>query len=463
MANTLTLSGTVTKYEGGTILPVQRNINNITSLTFRGMYGGGGTPSGIKAQWKGGSFVDLINMTIAGGNWEGTLAAQSGDEGTLNLQWANDATATDTTYLALGDYFLIIGDSIAVGAHVNGALSSATPKHTRYAFAPPTKWVEWDSTSAGPDGGSWPYLGTEITASQSVPVGFIDAAVSGSQFFQWVHGQADFNDAMATVTTWGLTSVRGVLVHLGANDARQGNGQTPASVKTQIQQTCADLDAWLPGGPAPIFWAPIGPVDANVGGGILRDEMDAIRQGLINTVAAGSCVFGPWLHDETYPDQLHPTITNAHEIGGRWWLAISDTLYGTSNGHGPRVSSVTFNTAKTSFVTTTDKNLGNSVPSSTIGGRVINGDLSIATITTQTISGVRQLTEAVSPAAIGTVTVSFASGNDAIGSTAPKGSTETLPSGLTVQRVLESNLNHATIPESASTARFGTVFAGVVR
>lgn len=441
---TLTLTNTNTKYEGGTILVYQRDTDNVTDVAVSGTYTGG-TPTHIEFSWKGSGYVTVSSELIAGGNWSGVLLAQNGDEGTLNLRWANDTATSVSTYFALGDYFLVIGDSIAVGAHVNGALSSATPKHTRYAFAPPTKWVEWDSTSAGPDGGSWPYLGTEITASQSVPCGFVVAASSGTNFGHWVHGQAStFDAAMTDVTTWGLTRVRGVLLHLGANNAKL-SGNTAANAKTAIQQTCSDLNTYLPGGPAPIFWAPIGPVDSSAG--TLRTEMDAVRQGLINAVAEGSCYFGPWLHDETYPDTLHPTITNAPEVGGRWWLAVADTLYGAVNGRGPRLTSLTTNGAKTTDVFAFDKTLANSVSSSTIGFRV-KDDASALTNSSQTTSAPNAMTVVTSTGATGTITGSFGSGNDAIGSSAPKGATETLPSGASVQRVAEVFYDHALTPSS---------------
>lgn len=453
----MTLSGTVPKFEGGTILPYQRDTDNSTDVVLTGTYSGG-TPSGIQVSWKGGAFTALTNMTIAGGTWTGTFGSQAGDEGALNLRWTNDVTATATTYFALGDGFLLLGDSIAVGAHVDNLAASATPKHTRW-FHPASGWVEWNTTNDGPDSGAWPLLGDEITASQSVPVFLLNPQTgSGTRFNAWVHGQTGtFDAAMTLVSAAGFTKMRAVLVHLGVNNVHD-SGNTSVATKTAVEATCADLNTYLPGGAVPIFWAQIGPVDTS--SGTLRTEADAVRQGLINAMAAGSCYLGPSIHDLTFADTLHPTNTNAADVAGRWWLSIADVLYSTTNGQGPRVSAVTYNPAKDTYVVTFDKALGNSVSSSTIGFRVLDG-VTPMTVSSQTVTTSRKVTLVTSAGASGTPSVSFGSGNDAIGASAPKGAVETLPSSTTVRRVAEVVLNHATA--ATTLGRFGTVFAGVVR
>lgn len=88
-APALTIGGTVGKHEGGTMLPYQRDVSNSTNVVLSGTYSGG-TPSGIQVSWKGGAFVSLTSMTIAGGSWTGTFGAQAGDEGTLTLRWTNN-------------------------------------------------------------------------------------------------------------------------------------------------------------------------------------------------------------------------------------------------------------------------------------------------------------------------------------------------------------------------------------
>ncbi len=457
MANSMTLNGLIAKHEGGTLLPYQRDVSNSTNVVLSGGYAGGGTPSAIEVSWKSASFVSLTSMTISGGNWTGTFAAQAGDEGTLNLRWTNDTAATATTYFALGDAFLIIGDSIAVGNHVNFLLSSATPKHTRYIFfsGSPPQWVDWDSTSDGPDSGSWPLLGTEITANQSVPVFFLDFASSGTTFGNWVHGQVGtFDAAMTNVGVAGLTKVRAVLLHLGVNQVH-GSGNTPAAIKAAVQQTCSDLNTYLPGGAVPIIWAPVGPVDSSTG--TLRTEADAVRLGMQQAVTAGYCYLGPYYEDLTFPDQLHPVNANAQDMAGRWWLAISDTLYGTSNGHGPRLSSTFCNAAQTQFTVKSDKTLS----VGTLGISVWNGDGSQATVTSQTQAG-NTVTAMVSPAATGAPTISFASGNDAIGAGAIKGTTEALPSGASVQRPIEIFLNQP-MGTAPAQGHFGSVMRGIIR
>lgn len=464
MANAITLSGKITKWEGSptTIIPYQRDVDNSTDVAISGIYSGG-TPTHIEYQWPSGGFSTISSESIGGGNWSGTLPAKAGNEGTLTVRWSNDTATTDTTVLALGDYFLIIGDSIAVGAHINNLTANATPKHSRWTNTGGGQWVEWDSTSGGPDSGAWPYLCNEITSSQSVPVGFVLGASSGSEIADWRHGLTKFDTAMTDITTFGVNKFRGILIHLGINNAH-GSGNTAAAIKALIQATCTDLNTYVPGGAtaSQIIWAPPGPIDTS--SGTRRTEIDAVRQGFLDAYTAGYCTRGPFYNDLTFAgDSLHPENNDAADLAGRWWLAISDVLYGTSNGRGPRATSCTYKADKTEIYVNLDKALGNSLASDVIGFKAFNGGGSAATISTAKVTTTKKITLALSSAATGTPTVTFGSDNDAVGSTAPKETTQTNPSTATAARPLEFFNNQTTTLQSTISRAVGGIFGGVVR
>jgi hypothetical protein len=438
---TMTLAGTTTKYEGGTILPYQRDADNSTDVAMSGTWSADTAPTGINANRNSAGNVALTNVVITGttsGNWSGTLAAQAGGEGSLVMSLNNSPGTTVTTYLALGDYFLIIGDSVAAQSSTGNQTALVTTKHTRYLHNPGEVWVEWDST---PDVGGYPFMGDEITTQEGVPVGFINSGFSGTSFSHWRSGQTYFDDAMAAVALAKLNAVRAVLVFLGANNAK-GSGNTAASVKTAIEATCTDINANLTGGAKPIFWSHIAEIDSSTG--TLRTEVDAVRQGLINAVADGACYFGANLVDLDFTgDNLHPDANDAIPLGRRLFLAVTDTLYGTSYGRGPRISHVSTNGAKDTFIVTFDRTLGNTVTSAVTGMRAESGDGTALTISSATVTASTQVTIVTTAGATGTPQVSFASGNDAVGSTPPRTATETLPSGATLTRPAEVFLDYA--------------------
>src|SRR6185369_257327 len=129
MANSITISSTVPKFESGDMLLPQRDTDNSTDVSVGGSFTG--TLSGLEFSWKGGAFAAVSGASIGASTWTCTLPSLAGDEGSLILRASNDHAATDTTFLALGDNFYDMGDSIGVGAHINNLTGSATPKHNR--------------------------------------------------------------------------------------------------------------------------------------------------------------------------------------------------------------------------------------------------------------------------------------------------------------------------------------------
>lgn len=424
------IAGTVTKFEGGTFFPWQRDADNSTDITLSGTWSADTPPTGIQVERNGsGIYNALSSVVITGttsGNWAGTMLAQAGGRGILNVRATNDHALSAATYFSLGDVYLIIGDSIAVGAKVSNLTAVAPGVY--YAFNGP-EFVDWNLTSGGPDSGAWALLGDEIVASQGVPVMFINKASSGSTTAAWVHGDSRFDDAMAAIPLFGLSRVKAVLLHLGVNDADSA-GNTAASFKTSVQTVCTNVNTWLPGGPVPIFLAQIGPRATS--GGTLRTELDAVRQGLTDAVAAGYCYMGPAYYDLTFStDGLHPDTNDANDLARRWFMAIGDVLYGTAFGHGPRVTHISTNGAKDTFIFTFDQTLKGNVTDALVGTRIRDSVTGAKTISSQTKTATTQVTVVISSGCANTALASFASENDAVDAAAIQGVVQTLPTGAT--------------------------------
>lgn len=429
----ITLAKTQPYYLGsGTFLAYQRDVDNSTDVLLSGTYSGG-TPTNLEASWQGGAFANLSSVVIAGGNWSGTLAGKAGGDGVLTVRWTNDVSATISTRLALGDYILVMGDSVALGTS-QGSVPTAAGNFREWVGA----GVGWSDTS-GSNGGPWGELIAELSIQASVPTGYINKAASGSTTSQWVHGQTFFDDAVAELAVAGLNAVRAVVIHYGANDLIGGGPASVAAFEAALAATTADCHTYLPT-VVPVFFAMTGDIEGGAPNSFrpFRPATDYVKQALLNKVADSTCYMGCVLSEQQYSDGVHPDPAHRLAIARRWYLAVSDVVYGTANGRGPRQSAVHMNAGQTSFVVTFDRALGNSLASAVAGFRVQNGDLSAATVTGATVGpAATQVTVTVSPAATGTPLVSFSSWNDAVGQTVPTTTTETLPQGSTVTRPAE--------------------------
>jgi hypothetical protein len=447
--HTLTLTNNVTYFTGGNIYNFKRTIGGTTDVVVAGTYAGG-TPTHIEYQLGGsGAYTTVNTESISGGNWSGKILSQSPGDQTLKIRWSNDTATNLTTLLSVGDNILVMGDSESTDPGTNNVTPSATPFHVRYQHNG-IEWVDWDSTPEFQQG-QWAYYGEQVTSGQSTPVFILNAGASGSSFANWASGQTDLNNAItlaATLFNGGITAV--MMCNLGTNDARQSSTLTAAGVKTTIDSICTAIQAVLPGGSAPIFWTPIAQVDANIGGGTLRTEMDAVRGGLVLSVAGGSCHFGSFLQDLLYSgDNLHPDDNDLAPIGRRQYLETADTLYSTSLGSGPRVTAATIDATKTIVVVSLDRAISNALTSSVVGFQVSDSGAPV-TINSQIVTTSTSITLTLATAIVGTCTVTWTSNNDATGQTVPLRPTETLPTGATVQRPIELIFNQATVPSGTA-------------
>lgn len=458
----LTLSNTLLKWEGGSIFTWQRNIDfSPTTPALFGTYDGT-DPTSLQFSLSGSTFIDLENQVIGSGLWSATLPAMAAAEGILVIRRANATSDTASYYFCLGDVWLIIGDSIAVGAHVNNLLSSATPKHTRYLHNA-AYWVELDTTSGGPDSGSWPVMMSLLTAMTNAPQLFINAASSGSTMAAWTSGDARFDNAMATVAASKVNNLRGILIHSMINDVRAG-GHAPAFYTAGMQTVRDNLTANLPvGSTAPLIWASPGPCDMTSGISIAI-ELDTARQGWLDGITAGSALAGPMMYHMTFPDSLHPDNSNSTELGGLWFLSVADPVFGATYGATAHVTAVTVDATATVFDITASRGMANAPGSAMVGTVIKDGFGSVQTMVgaTEVIVAPNKWRVTLATPVTGTPTVSYVSGNACVGATIARQAAETLPNAATIQRPFEFFFDHA-VTATPSGGGGGSIFAGCVR
>lgn len=451
----ITLNGSRPYFSGiGQMFPYTAALSGPTNVTVAGTYSGP-PPTHVQYRLGGtGSYATVGSEVISGGNWSGTIPSVAIGDIQLQIQESNnpavniDVANTKTT-LGLGDMFGIIGDSEGLMPNAGNVAANGTPAKVRWLH-PTNGWVDWDLTSQF-EQGAWAYFGNEITARRNGPCFILNGASSGTSLPNWRHGGGSAFDAAATLfgaANGGLTGI--ICANLGTNDARQGNGLVTATVTASMQATCLDAATYMP--LAPIFWVPVAELDTNTGSGNLRAELDTVRKALTATVASGSCRFGGFLQDQAYTfDGLHPDANDLADIGRRHFLAITDTLYGTTVGAGPRIVSATIDSTKKIIAALLDRDLSNTIASNVTGFTPKDGGVSVAAnIVSQVVTGIRTVTITLSVAIAGTPTLDFASGNDAKGATVPTRAVETLPSGATTQRILQYFSDQAVIaPGSA--------------
>lgn len=460
---TIALNGIKPYFSGvGQMFPYAAALSGLTNVTVTGTYTGA-APTHVNYRLGGtGSFVGISTEVIGGGNWSGVIPNVAIGDVQLEIQESNNTNvnidvANVKTTLGLGDIFGIIGDSEGLMPNAGTVTASGVNGHTRWLH-PTNGWVDWDITPQF-EQAAWAYFGNEVTAKRLAPCFILNGASAGTALANWRHGVSQFDAAVVlfSAANGGLTAI--MVPNLGTNDARQGNGLVTATVAAAMAATAADAATYM-SATAPLFWPGVAELDTNTGSGNLRAELDTVRKALTATIS-GSVHWAAFLQDQVYAtDGLHPDANDVADIGRRHFLAVTDTLYGTSVGSGPRFVAATIDGTNKIIVVTVDRDLANSISSAVTAFRVYDNGVSV-TITSQVVTSLRVITITLPSAIVGTPTLDFASGNDAKGATVPVRAVETLPSGATTQRILQYFSNQTVTPAGTgigAAAGTGTAF-----
>lgn len=403
-----------------------------------------GTVSGatedIEASFNGGAY-QTIATAVAAGSFSGTLTGQAQGQGTLTVR-KKTTTSTSATVanVGIGDVFLIGGDSISEGRGTNAqSYSHATLKAA--AFRQDNAWIEGnDGIDTGTSNGShWPLLATQIMADQGVPVAFISCGtgstdVAGSHN-EWAKPNSGYSSFTTQVTNSTAASVKAVLMHLGPNAVVNATTLSLATYNTAIDTLAANLAADVAGAPKlhlGIFGecSTGSPPDR-------RAALDNLRGAIIQAQGDNANVKpGPCLIDLDYADGVHPqSDVQLQAVAQRWWIAIKESLYGGSGGRGPRLSSASWNAGRNQLTVIFDRALKTGLTHST-GCWQVSDNGSAMTVSSIAYHGSNPnaIVLTMSAAAVGTAgttTLTFASGDDAIGLVVPRSTDITLAVGGT--------------------------------
>jgi hypothetical protein len=352
------------------------------------------------------------------------------------------ATSATVANVGIGDVFVVGGDSIGEGRGTNAqSYSHATLKAAK--FREDDAWAEGnDGIDTGTSAGShWPLLATQIMASQGVPVAFISMGtgstdVAGSHN-EWAKPNGSYSSLTGQVTDSTAASVKGVLLHLGPNAVVNASTLSLATYNTALDTLASNLAADVAGAPK----LNVG-IFGEVSTGSPPDRTAALnnlRGAIIQAHGDNANIRpGPCLIDLDYSDGVHPQ-SDAHlqAVAKRWWVALSETYYGGSGGRGPRLSSASWNGARTALTVAFDRTLKTGLTHATACWAVSDNG-SAMTVSSVAYHGTNPaaLVLTMSAAAVGaanTTTVTFASGDTAVGLVVPLSADITMPSGAAIQ------------------------------
>jgi hypothetical protein len=429
---------------------------------------------GVEAQFNGGGWFD-IGATISGNAYSGTASAQTAGVGNLQVRVKQyPAVTSSTVKIGVGPVVLIQGDSLAVDDNAPPITPGSQPQQFFEYLDTSAKWFRQDNQGPGP---IWGYLAIQMVNGLNVPYGWMNTAASGSTLIghwdannggsdaDWLASVQKVNDG---ITAGAVSSVNKVLVMLGPNDVHLDSGITAAAYKTAIGHLDAGNAASIAGAPATHF-AMFSDFDPASFGGptdpTYISRMNNVRGGIVNAYLDSTVAIGANNTGQQYADKTHPE-TDALS------LAISLRFYSdVVIGHHSPFENLIFQSSTTQIVIQLDHAIDNALSSSVAGFSVKVGGSPI-TLSSQTITGTNpgQITlTASSPFGVGTITVCFASAEDAVGQTIPYYN-QTTPTLGPVQMVLEpffdlqpsSGIAIGAADGAASVAAIGQSLASVV-
>lgn len=402
----------------------QRDGSNLSDIAIIGTYTG--VPTAIEARFNGGTW-EIIDDTLSGGWYSGTLSGQAAGQGTLEVRFTNSTGVTASkTYVGIGDVYLIAGQSNHEGRITNAqSYSHATLKASMFKVA--GTWAEL----ADPTGGSsynsiWPLLATLHMEATGYPVAFITCAVGATSLsispYHWKDGGTSYQQAITRVVASGVNNLRAILWLQGENESVNGT-ISQATYQADLSEMLNDFQVELGFPTVKLGVASLLRLDSAAS----RTAHDAIRAAHQYVWDNDpDCFAGPVLSDIS-GDGLH-ILSNADALtfAQRWWHFLNMEFFGGTEGRGPRVKSVAKIAADKMRVVFVLDNPPLVSQTSTTGWRVVD-DTGVLTISSCAASGTDGVDITVSRALDTNPVVSFGSLNDMAGSTLKDSSTYSLP------------------------------------
>lgn len=398
----------------------------------------GGSTEDIEASFNGGAYVTIASA-VAPGAFSGTLTGQSQGQGTLTVR-KKTTTSTSATVadVGIGDVFVVGGDSISEGRGTN----AQSYTHASLKAAKFTQADAWGNGNDGIDTGTssgshWPLLATRIMADQGVPVAFISTGtgstdVAGSAN-SWAKPNTEYTGLTSQVSDSTASSVKAVLMHLGPNAVVNASTLSQATYNSAIDTLANNIATDVSGAPK----LHIG-IFGEVSTGSPPDRTAALnnlRAAIIEAQGDNANVKpGPCLIDLDYTDGVHPqSNTHLQAVADRWWIAIKESLYSGSGGRGPRFSSAQWNAGRTQLTVVFDRTLKTGLTHATQPWAVSDNG-SAMTVNSVAYHGTNAAalvltTSAAATGPNGSTTVTFSSGDTAVGRVVPMSADIALPGG----------------------------------
>ncbi len=203
----------------------QRDADDTAALRIRGIVSDATGAATVEARFNGGPW-QALPTPAADGKFSGTIKGHTG-QGALEVRSvAEPDSVAVVKAVAVGDLFLVTGQSNADGrGSVNVTLAETNPfVGAKFREG---QWSKGDdpSDSGGKHASPWPLVLNALIPEQKIPMGFVQAAAGSTVVRQWRKGGDYFDRAMTTLheATDGGMGVKAVLYYQGENDITHHN------------------------------------------------------------------------------------------------------------------------------------------------------------------------------------------------------------------------------------------------
>lgn len=361
---------------------------------------------------------EMLDLWPSEGEYSGTIPNVGVGDHTIEVRAVNAPHNIVTVEnIRVGDVFGWIGQSNQVGHFTN------PQTYTGEAASVFDEDGVWKDLQTGYRHSLLPLLASLLEEEIEIPVAFIATTKGGTGLVygaQWIKGGEWYDKFLDTVIDSDINDLTAFLWYQGERDIRGGTTETEyAAAETQMLD---DLQADT-GFPDAIM---ISAMMAQFSG--QPDyKINAIRAAKMYNWEYDPDIFpGPTGHDQSFLDGLHwKTDAEAQTLAGRWFRTITGTLYGGAESvRSAQFDSMTYSgDTVTVFFVGGEGELVNQTDETGWkvtdykGARVILS----ATGTEDTV--VLTLDQVL----VAPVTVSFGSGNDAVGATLQDSGTYPLP------------------------------------
>ena len=314
----------------------QRHTPTEGRIRIRGTLTDVAQPGPVEARFAGGPWR-TVDERPADGVFTGSIAGTTG-QGGLDVRLARTpACGTSVPMVSVGDLFLVTGQSNADGRGTEHLKLSESNPYVGVKYAA-GGWSVGDDPSSwdGKHGSPWPVVLNSLIRRESVPMGFIQAAVGSTVVKQWRREGSMFRRMLDIVkkATDGTMGVKAVLYYQGENDITHWNKLSVLGDYAAYKQNLAAAVAAFHGE----FSVPmlVGQI-TNLGSE--RGRNDGVRRAQQEAWAGiPHCLRGAVTYDIRPTDGVHyRDEANMRAFAGRWTAAILSGLYGSAEHACPEL------------------------------------------------------------------------------------------------------------------------------